>query len=387
MIKHRPNNLKSILFFLITDIITVIAVVIIGFILFRNYAIQEHIRMAEGLTGLVADVIDADRTLEYIEKGHEAPGYDETAEKIRRLMDAYPDVKYLYVTRIQSDGCYVVFDMTTEDDPGADPGTVVGYEDAFLPYIDDLLAGRGVKPIISNDQYGYLLTVYSPAVDSNGVCQCYAAADFSMETISRYTRDFIWHVVLFLLAFSALTFIIRILFMDRRLFRPMKRMDTIAHHDALTGLQNKSAYDEAAVRIDRKIISGNATFTIIVVDVNFLKRVNDTYGHEKGNAYLIANSRAIAQVFGEDNVYRIGGDEFVVILEADASEQSDKMVASYKNIRSHGNDTINDWERICAAIGMATYNPETDHNTESVFKRADTSMYQDKVAMKAERKD
>ena len=387
MIKHRPNNIKSILFFLITDIITVIAVVVIGFILFRDYTIQEHIRMAEGLTGLVADVIDADRTLEYIEKGHEAPGYDETAAKIRRLMDAYPDVKYLYVTRIQSDGCYVVFDMATEDDPGADPGTVVGYEDAFLPYIDDLLAGRGVKPIISNDQYGYLLTVYSPAVDSNGVCQCYAAADFSMETIGRYTRDFIWHVVLFLLAFSVLTFIIRILFIDRRLFRPMKRMDAIAHRDALTGLQNKTAYDEAAARIDRKIISGNATFTIIVVDVNFLKRVNDTYGHEKGNAYLIANSRAIAQVFGEDNVYRIGGDEFVVILEADASEQSDKMVASYKNMRSYGNNAINEWERICAAIGMATYNPETDHNTESVFKRADASMYQDKVAMKAERRD
>ena len=68
MIKHRPNNIKSILFFLITDIITVIAVVVIGFILFRDYTIQEHIRMAEGLTGLVADVIDADRTLEYIEK-------------------------------------------------------------------------------------------------------------------------------------------------------------------------------------------------------------------------------------------------------------------------------------------------------------------------------
>jgi diguanylate cyclase (GGDEF)-like protein len=387
MNKRRPKNIKSILFFLITDIITVIAVVVIGFILFRDYAIQEHIRMAEGLTGLVADVIDADRTLEYIEKGHEAPGYDETAAEIRRLMDAYPDVKYLYVTRIQSDGCYVVFDMATEDAPGADPGTVVGYEDAFLPYIDDLLAGRGVKPIISNDQYGYLLTVYSPAVDSNGVCQCYAAADFSMDTIGRYTRDFIWHVVLFLVGFSLLTFIARILFIDRRLFRPMKKMDTIAHRDALTGLQNKTAYDEAAARIDKNIISGNAAFTIVVVDVNFLKRVNDTYGHEQGNAYLIANSRAIAQVFGEDNVYRIGGDEFAVILDADASKQPEKLIEAYKRMRSDGNDAINDWKRISAAIGMASYNPETDHNTDAVFKRADASMYQDKVAMKAERKD
>ena len=56
-------------------------------------------------------------------------------------------------------------------------------------------------------------------------------------------------------------------------------------------------------------------------------------------------------------------------------------------MRSNGNDAINDWERISAAIGMASYNPETDHNTDAVFKRADASMYQDKVAMKAERKD
>ncbi len=279
MKRRKATNTKSILFFLIADIITVVAVVIIGFILFRSYTIREHIRMAEGLTALVADEIDADRTLEFIEQGHDAPGYDETAARIKRLMDAYPDVAYLYVTRIQTDGCYVVFDVATEDDPGLAPGAVVEYEDAFLPYIDDLIAGRGVKPIISNDQFGYLLTVYSPAFDSDGVCQCYAAADFSMETIGSYTRDFILHVALFLIGFSVLIFIARILCVDRRLFRPMERMDTIAHRDALTGLRNKTAYDEAAALIDGKIAAGNAAFTTIVIDVNFLKRVNDTYYH------------------------------------------------------------------------------------------------------------
>ncbi|MBQ3478119.1 MAG: hypothetical protein IJH25_08115 [Clostridia bacterium] len=68
MKRRKATNTKSILFFLITDIITVVAVVIIGFILFRSYTIREHIRMAEGLTALVADEIDADRTLEFIEQ-------------------------------------------------------------------------------------------------------------------------------------------------------------------------------------------------------------------------------------------------------------------------------------------------------------------------------
>ena len=68
MKRRKATNTKSILFFLIADIITVVVVVIIGFILFRSYTIREHIRMAEGLTALVADEIDADRTLEFIEQ-------------------------------------------------------------------------------------------------------------------------------------------------------------------------------------------------------------------------------------------------------------------------------------------------------------------------------
>lgn len=74
MKRRKATNTKSILFFLIADIITVVAVAIIGFILFRSYTIREHIRMAEGLTALVADEIDADRTLEFIEQGHDARG-------------------------------------------------------------------------------------------------------------------------------------------------------------------------------------------------------------------------------------------------------------------------------------------------------------------------
>ncbi len=69
------------------------------------------------------------------------------------------------------------------------PGTIVDYEDAFLPYIDDLLAGRGIDPVISNDEWGYLLTVYTPAHDSNGKCQCYVAVDVSMQTIWKYVSD------------------------------------------------------------------------------------------------------------------------------------------------------------------------------------------------------
>ena len=383
--KNKTVQHRSIAFLLIVDIITAIAVMAIGFVLFRDFTIKYHIQMAEGLTGLVADVVDADRTLEFIEKGHDAPGYDEIEAQIYRLRSAYPDVEYLYVTRIQEGGCYVVFDLATEDDPALAPGEVVGYEDAFLPYIDDLLAGRGIEPIISNDQFGYLLTVYMPILDSNGVCQCYAAADFSMGLIGDYVRTFMVRVALLFFAVIALMFIARLLFMERGLFRSMKKMDTIAFHDALTGMGNKAAYDERARRLDEQIGRGSAEFTIIIVDVNFLKRVNDTFGHEKGNAYLITNAEAITQNFGANDVYRIGGDEFAVILEGEKAAEAEGMIERFRNLRATSYSETDHWNRVCAAVGLARY--DGDANVDAVFKRADAAMYRDKVAMKAERMD
>ena len=69
----------------------------------------------------------------------------------------------------------------------------------------------------------------------------------------------------------------------RRARRQVAEMDELAHKDSLTGIKNKAAYDEATALLDEKISGGTAEFFIAMIDVNFLKRVNDTYGHERGN--------------------------------------------------------------------------------------------------------
>lgn len=67
-----------------------------------------------------------------------------------------------------------------------------------------------------------------------------------------------------------------------------------------------------------------------MVDVNFLKRMNDTHGHEKGNEYLKNAANLISYIFGEDRVYRTGGDEFVVILEGDEPRKVEGLIAQFK---------------------------------------------------------
>jgi hypothetical protein len=82
---------------------------------------------------------------------------------------------------------------------GEEHGEIVPLDSAALPYRDDLLAGRPIPPIFSDDEYGYLLTLYKPLYDVNGKCQCYAAVDYSMEILPEYTHNFaIKLVILFI---------------------------------------------------------------------------------------------------------------------------------------------------------------------------------------------
>ena len=93
------------------------------------------------------------------------------------------------------------------------------------------------------------------------------------------------------------------------------RMDTLAYQDALTHVKNKAFYDETKVRVDDDIINGKAQFGIVMIDLNNLKKVNDTYGHEHGNEYILGSCHEICVTFQHSPVFRVGGDEFVVLLE------------------------------------------------------------------------
>ena len=164
-------------------------------------------------------------------------------------------------------------------------------------------------------------------------------------------------------------------------------MDELAHTDSLTGVRNKTAYVGMTNKLDLKISDGNANFCIVMIDVNFLKKVNDTYGHERGNEYLINACKLVCSVFGEQHVYRIGGDEFVVVVEGDMVPLCRYFVKQFSAEMAHKklNPSLEPWEKISAAVGIAFYDSAIDKSADDVFKRADKLMYENKIAMKAQR--
>ena len=166
-------------------------------------------------------------------------------------------------------------------------------------------------------------------------------------------------------------------------------MQELAHRDSLTGIRNKTAYDNEMKRVGVKIEDGVAQAGLAIVDLNFLKKINDTYGHDMGNIAIRKLSRMVCVIFDHSPVFRIGGDEFAIILRGTDYEHYSELEARFNaEIEAMAkDDSLPPWEKVSAAIGAAFYDPELDDSLDSLFKRADHVMYDRKKEMKAERKD
>lgn len=164
-----------------------------------------------------------------------------------------------------------------------------------------------------------------------------------------------------------------------------EEMTQLATRDALTGIRNRTAYDREVQEMEWSMDDGLTDFGMAVVDLNFLKRINDVHGHENGNIAIKKLCAIVCTIFAHSPVFRIGGDEFVVILKNRDFEQAEALIASFKaQITALQNDaSLAPWERVSAAIGYACYDSTTDTSVVHVFRRADKAMYACKKAMKA----
>ncbi len=162
----------------------------------------------------------------------------------------------------------------------------------------------------------------------------------------------------------------------RRLAQAQKQ----ANIDALTGVKNRRAYLEAEARMDRQIAEhSQPPFAIVMLDVNDLKKVNDTAGHQAGDQYLRDACKTICDTFKHSPVFRIGGDEFAVISQGSDYACIDELVGKMRDHNMEASHTGG----ITIACGMARF--EDDACVASVYERADQSMYEDKKISKANR--
>lgn len=162
-------------------------------------------------------------------------------------------------------------------------------------------------------------------------------------------------------------------------------INKLAYMDGLTRVGNKTAYMDKINSLEAMIAQGNAAFSVFVMDINDLKVINDQYGHEEGDCMLVDAVKLMRTSFGRDAVYRIGGDEFAVIIEQPGEQICREMEQRMEHAMKAFNENCERYNGgVHIAWGRATYDAAEDTCYSDVFCRADKEMYERKVRMKEE---
>ena len=152
-----------------------------------------------------------------------------------------------------------------------------------------------------------------------------------------------------------------------------------AYRDALTGVKNKAAFTEYIEQLQEGLDTNSITaFACLVCDVNCLKEVNDSMGHIEGDAYIKGACLLICRSWSHSPVFRIGGDEFCVIIQGDDYINRERLfVAMRESIEQN-----RQMGKVTIASGISDFLPSSDTKVMEVFNRADTLMYENKALMK-----
>ena len=161
-------------------------------------------------------------------------------------------------------------------------------------------------------------------------------------------------------------------------------INTLAYTDSLTGMKNSTAYTEATAQINQDIHSESPKFGVLVADINNLKQTNDKYGHDVGNCLIVETAKVLTSVFQDSPVFRIGGDEFAVILSGNDYDNFEEALRTLDEACAKTRLSAECCNvPVSLARGVAIFDPAVDNIYEDVFTKADQAMYAHKEACKA----
>jgi len=295
--KSRQLSLRYKVMFVFSAAMIFIAAVTarISFRLFYNATIEGEIKMGYGVANVVERMLNPDRIDDYITLGEDAPDYTSVEKNIEYVLYSSPDISFIYVYQIREDGCHVVFDPDTPDTPGGNPGEVIPFEEGFEDVLPDLLAGKAIEPIISNDSFGWLLTIYQPIYDSEGNCKCYVGVDISMQRLADNQRVFIVKVMALFAGFFMLLLIIGLWLTEYSLIMPINSMavtsSLFAFNDAASRKVGLAALKSLDIRTGDELENLYHAFSKTSDDmmkyVADVQEKNDTISRMQNNLILV----------------------------------------------------------------------------------------------------
>ncbi len=163
-----------------------------------------------------------------------------------------------------------------------------------------------------------------------------------------------------------------------------KGLAALANRDSLTGVRNRNAYNDEIKRLQREAAHGTDNFGIAYVDLDNLRAINDEFGYDKGNVAIKELCKLVCNTFKHSPVFRVGCDEFAVILRNGDLKMIDELIKTFyfEVERRRIDDALEPFEKVSAAMGLALFDKDRDFTVEDVCKRAEEEMLSKKQEQK-----
>ncbi len=203
---RRRTSLRIKVTLLVAVSTTLVAAAAIGISILQYHqsTVAEYEKQGRCAATVIAEKLRGDELEGFIEKGASARDYGDMEELLAVIRSSSPEIKYVYVYRIEEDGSHVVFDLDTDDVEGDEPGEVIPYDSSIEKYKEKFLSGEEIPVDITNDSLGWLLSVYEPVYDSAGEVQCYVGVDLSMEKLNSDEFAFLAKIISLFIGFLIL---------------------------------------------------------------------------------------------------------------------------------------------------------------------------------------
>ncbi|MCR5590757.1 MAG: HD domain-containing protein [Lachnospiraceae bacterium] len=249
----RAISLQTKILLMLGISLTIIAGAALGLgaVVYNKTMMKEHTQSAQGASRIAASIVDGNRIEEYLESGGEGEEYAETKRLLDAVLNSSPDISYIYVYRPEADGCRVIFDVETADTPASATGELIPYDEGVVDYIPSLLAGEEIEPVITNDTFGRLMTVYQPVYDSYGMCTCYAVADIDMEQLVSMELSFYMELSTMFLSFFILICVFAVWLVEYQIIFPINSITRCM--DELSDVSQTQEGMDDEVRTIRKL--------------------------------------------------------------------------------------------------------------------------------------
>jgi diguanylate cyclase (GGDEF)-like protein len=166
------------------------------------------------------------------------------------------------------------------------------------------------------------------------------------------------------------------------LIATLRKAQECSIRDSLTGIYNRRHFDAIAERELTSARRDGHYFGLMMIDIDYFKVYNDTYGHQAGDTVLKAVSRILSDTLRRsvDNVFRVGGEEFAILTKAERPEQielfAQVLLAAIED--GHIDFRSSPYQHITVSVGVTTLSPKTEMHIQALYAKSDEALYRAK---------